>query len=153
MLQQLEFSYAQNGEAQTQQPMNPVDPVWGPLELPEGQQPSPCTILCFAFCPCCTGQVPSSLPLYHNHSPFVEQVFQRQDGRRTCQCAESKRAGCALFTYSVSFSLAIIQVLRLVFTLSAMNHPSDLHLHHLLGTQRRLRAHFSKCPWTHLQQD
>ena len=65
MMQQMEMVRGgRDEEAQQQEEgddgfngMRLEDPVWGTLDIPEGETPKPLEILCFAVCPCCAGSI------------------------------------------------------------------------------------------------
>jgi len=61
MMQQMEMATAVPAVGEEPDNVGFVDPVWGKLELAEGQTtPSPSQVLCFSLCPCCVGSLASA---------------------------------------------------------------------------------------------
>ena len=105
MLQQMELATS-SGNAEVTDDEGFVDPVWGKLELAEGQKmPSPVQVLCFSLCPCCVGSFSS----------------------------DTKRAALWTALRTCSFALAALQLLLLLLAIYRSGGLAPRSMNPMLG--------------------
>jgi hypothetical protein len=99
------------------------DPVWGTLDIPEGNKPKPMQILCFAICPCCAGAVCER----RRHGPAWLQWCC------PIACAPQKAAVMARIGRTMSAWLALIQLFFVGISIALSNGFAPTWINPMLG--------------------